>query len=157
MKKLKLYLDTSTIGHLIANDVPEKMADTHELWGLLQQDKYEVIISDLVFDEINRCKTEKREALLRYITLIKYSVVSITPQQEELAQKYLQHGVLSKKSLDDLTHIACSVLNNCDCVVSWNFRHFVNIKTINRVNSVNILFGFREVKIVPPSMLLEEV
>jgi hypothetical protein len=120
------------------------MADTHELWGLLQQDKYEVVISDLAFDEINRCSTEKRTALLKYIAMIKYSVVPITPQQEELAQKYLQHGVLSKKSLDDLTHIACSVFNNCDCVVSWNFRHFVNrflaklnaYSVFNHVNSV---------------------
>ena len=29
MKKLEIYLDTSVISHLFANDTPEKMQDTH--------------------------------------------------------------------------------------------------------------------------------
>jgi hypothetical protein len=33
MKKLKIYLDTSVISHLQADDVPEKMAITHKFWG----------------------------------------------------------------------------------------------------------------------------
>lgn len=30
-RKLKVYLDTSVISHLIQEDVPEKMADTRKL------------------------------------------------------------------------------------------------------------------------------
>jgi len=138
----------------LADDVPEKMADTQELWELLQQDEYEVIISDLTFDELMRCNDEKRSDIAQYIALINYTQVPITPQQNELAQIYLKYKVLNNKSIDDLTHIACSVLNDCDYILSWNFKHFVNIKTIIKVNSVNLLLGFREVKIVPPSMIL---
>lgn len=32
MKKLKIYLDTSVISHLQADDVPEKMTITNDLW-----------------------------------------------------------------------------------------------------------------------------
>jgi hypothetical protein len=32
LRKLKLYLDTSTISHLFADDTPDKMADTNNLW-----------------------------------------------------------------------------------------------------------------------------
>jgi len=32
MKKLKIYLDTSVISHLLADDVPEKMDITKKLW-----------------------------------------------------------------------------------------------------------------------------
>jgi hypothetical protein len=99
------------------------------------------------------CKKESNTCKIHTINK-KYTRVPITPQQDELAQKYLQHNVLRKKSLDDLTHIACSVINNCDYIVSWNFQHFVNIKTINKVNAVNLLLGLREVKIVSPPMLL---
>lgn len=31
-RKLKVYLDTSVISHLMQEDVPEKMADTRKLW-----------------------------------------------------------------------------------------------------------------------------
>jgi hypothetical protein len=64
-----------------------------------------------------------------------------------------QCKVLSKKSEDDLAHIACSVLNDFDYIVSWNFKHLVNVKTINKVNAVNILLGLREIKIIAPPML----
>lgn len=34
MRKLKVYLDTSVISHLMQEDVPEKMADTKQLWEI---------------------------------------------------------------------------------------------------------------------------
>jgi predicted nucleic acid-binding protein len=142
------------ISYLDQQDTPEKMADTHELWELLQQNTYEVNISDLTFDEIMQCSTQKKDVLARYMKLITYTRVPITLQQRERAQEYLRYEVLNKKERDDLIHIACSVLNNCDYIVSWNFKHFVNIKTIRKVNSVNLLLGLREVKIVSPPMLM---
>jgi len=33
VKTLKIYLDTSVISHLQADDVPEKMAITHKFWN----------------------------------------------------------------------------------------------------------------------------
>ncbi|MDR2719308.1 MAG: PIN domain-containing protein [Nitrososphaerota archaeon] len=154
MRKPRIYLDTSLISYLDQQDTPEKMAVTHELWKLLQQGNYEIIISSLTFDELGKAIAKKRTIFAEYLKLINYTYVPITPDQKELTQKYLQHEVLRKKDRDDLIHIACSVSNNCDYIVSWNFNHMVNIKTINKVNSVNLLCGYREVKIVPPQMLL---
>ena len=34
MGKLRVYLDTSVISHLLQEDVPEKMADTRQLWEI---------------------------------------------------------------------------------------------------------------------------
>lgn len=39
MKKLKIYLDTSTISHLDAQDTPEKMSDTLRLWNRIKDDE----------------------------------------------------------------------------------------------------------------------
>ena len=52
MRKLRIYLDTLVISHLKQEDVPEKMEQTRNLWKILQTEKYEVIISDLVLAEI---------------------------------------------------------------------------------------------------------
>jgi|GEM_PF-5162530 len=35
MRKLRLYLDTSVISHLFADDTPEKMQHTKRLWDEL--------------------------------------------------------------------------------------------------------------------------
>lgn len=42
MGKLRVYLDTSVISHLLQKDVPEKMADTKQLWEMFQAGMYEV-------------------------------------------------------------------------------------------------------------------
>lgn len=40
MNKLKVYLDTSVISHLMQDDVPEKMADTKRLWKMFRDNKF---------------------------------------------------------------------------------------------------------------------
>jgi len=152
-KKLRIYLDTSVISYLQEEDAPEKMEDTRELWKLLQQDGYEVIISDITFEEVEGCDAEKRDILAEYMELINFSFVQATLQEDDLTEQYLMHNVLSEKNRTDLRHIACAVLNDCDYIISWNFKHFVNTKTIDKVNGVNLLLGLRETKIIPPPML----
>lgn len=73
----------------------------------------------------------------------------------ELTEKYLNFGVSREKKRDDLRHIALAVIAECDYIVSWNFKHFVKIKTITKVQAVNKLLGYGEITILPPSMLLE--
>lgn len=50
--------------------------------------------------------------------------------------------------------MAVATFFDCDLIVSWNFKHFVNIKTISKVQAVNKLLGYREILILPPSMML---
>jgi hypothetical protein len=52
---------------------------------------------------------------------------------------------------------AFAVVYNCDIIISWNFKHLVNYKTINKVKIVNAINHYKEISIMPPSMLLEEV
>ena len=52
MKKLKIYLDTSVISHLKADDVPEKMESTQKMWAEMKNGVYEVFISRLVTAEV---------------------------------------------------------------------------------------------------------
>ena len=38
----------------------------------------------------------------------------------------------------------------------WNFRHIVNVKTINRVRAITSLVGYKPIEIWQPSVLLKE-
>jgi len=51
LRKLRLYLDTSVISHLFADDTPDKMTDTNRLWNDCINGKYEIYISELVEEE----------------------------------------------------------------------------------------------------------
>ena len=64
MKKLRVYLETSTISHLDAPDTPDKMADTTLFWEDLQDGKHELFISPVVIGEIEQTREPKRSFLL---------------------------------------------------------------------------------------------
>ena len=154
MKKVKLYLDTSVISHLEAPDTPEKMTDTLALWNEIKANQYDVVISDITFEELDRCSEPKKSLLHRYINEIDFENPVETSESGDLLSSYLQYEVLSAKNRDDLRHIALATVLACDIIVSWNFKHFVNIKTINKVQAVNQLQGYPEIEILPPSMII---
>jgi len=157
MRKLKLYLDTSTISHLFADDAPDKMSDTNQLWESLVKGEYEIFLSPIAVEELEGCGEPKRSKMYQKLRELPFQILEKTNEISELAQEYIKHGVLKEKSLDDCMHIAFAVVYNCDVIVSWNFKHLVNFKTISKVKIVNAINQYREISIITPTMLLEEV
>ena len=155
MNKINIYLDTSVISHLEAEETPEKMQDTVDLWQELIRGQYIVTISDLTIAELTQCPEPKRTLLFEHLSAIDYVEVREIPESITLADEYIKYGVLNPKSRDDCRHIAIATITGCKYIVSWNFKHFVNIKTINKVQAVNKLMNYNEINILPPSMMLE--
>lgn len=155
MRKLKVYLDTSVISYLDQKDAPERMRETHKLWNDFIKGKYEVCLSQLTLDEVGKCEEPKRNTLYDYISDIDYTKLEITTEVLELAQKIIDMGILKTKSFDDCQHIATAVVHDCDCIISWNFKHIVNIKTIRGVRAITNLEGYKGIEIINPSVLLE--
>ena len=155
MGKLRVYLDTSVISHLLQEDVPEKMADTRQLWEMFRTGKYEVYLSTVTLEELEGCSEPKQSQLFDYLGLIDYTLIQIDDNIADIAQQIIEMGILTKKSYDDCQHIGAAVVNDCDCIVSWNFKHIVNIKTIRGVRAITNLKGYRQIEILSPSALLE--
>jgi predicted nucleic acid-binding protein len=155
VKKLKIYLDTSVISYLKQDDNPEKMADTLKLWDKITAGTYDVVISDVVLEEILLCAESKRTYLLNMLRQIDYNLMEETPETLALARRFIEHSVLTQKSFDDCRHIACAVVAGCDVITSWNFKHMVNLRTVNGVRIINLMEGYRTVEIYPPTMLIE--
>ena len=155
MRKLKVYLDTSVISHLLQEDVPEKMADTRQLWEMFKDGKYDVCLSAVTLREISDCPEPKRTELRNYLKQIQYNVFDITKEALEVARQIITAQILTEKSFDDCQHIGVAVVNDCDCIISWNFKHIVNIKTIRGVRSITNLQGYKPIEIWSPSVLLE--
>ena len=156
MRKLKLYMDTSVLSHLYADDTPEKMLDTNRLWQDLTKGEYDIFISPAVTEELDECREPKRSQIYQKLKEVRFQLLAKTNEVSQLANEYINHGVLKEKSFDDCMHIAFAVAYNCDVIISWNFKHLVNFRTINKVKIVNAINQYREVSIITPTMLLEE-
>jgi predicted nucleic acid-binding protein len=156
MKKLKIYLHTSVISHLQAEDVPEKMARTLEFWECLVKEEYEAYISELVIAEFNNCPEQKKSKLEGFLQEVPLIELEINDEVIILANRYVDEGLFPKRYRDDAIHVALASVYSCNVVVSWNFKHMVKIKTIFGVNGINKLMGYADVEIVTPEAIVGE-
>ncbi len=154
-KKLKVYLDTSVISYLYQEDAPERMRDTQALWQMFREEKFEVCLSVFTLNELNACYEPKRSLLLKCLGEISYEVLPQHQDLSMLANRIVEMGILTARSIDDCKHIASAVLAECDCVISWNFKHMVNIKTIRGIRAITNLEGYKPIEIVQPTVLIE--
>ena len=74
-----------------------------------------------------------------------------TAESDMLAAAYHRHGALPATSCADARHLAVATLYGVDAVVSWNFRHMVNIFRKRRVLAVNVRYGKALLEIVAPT------
>lgn len=155
MRKLSVYLDTSVISYLQQEDAPERMEDTLVLWKKFEANDFNIYLSQVTLNEVEQCPEPKRSILYEYLSRIDYEILTIDEEIMELAQKIIDMGILTPKSFDDCQHIAAAVVHNCDCIISWNFKHIVNIRTIRGVRAITNLEGYKDIEIVNPSVLLE--
>ena len=154
--KIRVYLDTSIISYLDQQDAPDRMKETQKIWEILKSNKYQVIISDLVFREIGECNDKKRKTLLSYLKEIDYEEYEVSIEVDELAKSIVDEGILTPKSLDDATHIAIAILSNANMILSWNFKHLVNYNTINGIRQICFKKHLNKIiDICSPYVLLE--
>ena len=122
MRKLKLYLDTSVINFLFADDAPEKQRVTQEFFeDSVSQGKFDIYVSDVVIGEIKNTKDiDKRNNLLEVIYKYNLNILSLSEEAIELADEYLKQSVIPEKKVEDARHIAIATVSGCDMLLSWN-------------------------------------
>lgn len=57
---------------------------------------------------------------------------------------------MPEKYRDDARHIAIGVVHDLDYIVSWNYKHMVNIAVRRLINSTNITMGYNPIQIISP-------
>ena len=154
LKKIKIYLDTSVLSYLKQEDSPEKMTSTNEFWEeLKKRDDIQVFLSDVTIAEIDDCYEPKRSFMQEKLKEVRFKLLEKDEDAEKLANQIIDLGILTDKSHDDCLHIAIAVLEACNYIVSWNFKHLVNVKTINGIRAITSLKGFSPIDIITPEML----
>lgn len=147
----RIYLDTSVFGGYFDSEF--------ELWTKILFDKikkgeYRVVYSRLTDIELSPAPKQVRE-LAHSLQKSQIEFVDVTDEATNLAQQYLNENVVGKTSRADCIHIALATLNNVDILVSWNFKHIVNINRIRGYNSVNYKYGHKILEIRTPREIIE--
>jgi predicted nucleic acid-binding protein len=133
------------------------MTETLAFWDILKMGKYDVYISDAVVDELDNCPEPKRTELVALLEEITYTEIKTVGNDEiaDIADQIAGERILPDKSVNDRFHIAAAIYTGCHIIVSWNFKHLVNIRTIDGVRVIAALSNLSAVDICSPTMLLE--
>ena len=149
--KQRFYFDTSVFGGVYDLEFEE---ETLQLFERVKLGKIVCVYSDLTETELIKAP----ENVKKYFNeLPKENIERVIVNGEiiELATKYLEEKVVGKTSFDDCLHIATATLNKVDMLVSWNFKHIVNIYRIRGYNSINIKMNYSSLEIRSPKEILE--
>jgi len=147
--KTKVYLDTSVISALFDDRTPERLMMTSILWSKLSD--YEVFISELVLEEIERTSPLIRDKMV--LAIKDFNVLKMSEEAEGLAEIYVKQGIFPEKYFDDALHVALAAVNQIGILLSWNFAHLVKLKTRRMVSMVNLSENMMPVEIASPPEL----
>ncbi len=144
--KLRLYLDTSVFGGFFDDEFSEH---TIPLFERISKGEFILIYSTITQEELRNAPNQVK-TLVTNLKMEFTEYVELHSEAVELATNYIQENVVGKTSFTDCLHIALATLSNADYLVSWNFKHIVNIQRIKGYNSVNRMKGYAQLEIRSP-------
>ena len=150
MKRQRIYIDPSIVGGFFDTEFEK---ETKMLFQRLENKEIIFVISDLLFKELENAPPNVKYLLENYDKKFLEEVIA-TNEVSELAEKYIAEKVVGRTSLDDCKHIALATINKVDVLVSWNFKHIVNLERIKGYNGVNLKTGYSVIEIRNPKDLV---
>lgn len=150
-RKLRVYLDTSVISALFDERNPERKSLTEAFFKEIEN--FELFISEITTAEIERTPDMKLRSKMKE-AVSQFSMLPLTDDVEWIASEYISHGAVPEGYPEDAYHIAITVINEMDYLLSWNFRHIVRRKTKDIVRMANTLNNLRQIEIITPAELL---
>ena len=142
----RFYFDTSVIGGVYDIEFAEHSTILMEKVKL---GRVKAVISEITEREIMKARKEIRD-YYKSLPSEHVEFVELTEDAYKLADTYIKEDVVGKTHRDDCIHIALATINRVDILVSWNFKHIVNVYRIRGYNSVNMKLGYPTLEIRSP-------
>ncbi|HRX15816.1 MAG: PIN domain protein [Spirochaetes bacterium] len=150
MKIFKIYIDTSVFGGVFDQEFSEYSL---LLFNKFRKNEYLPVISDITIAELENAPDRVKNLLLDFDDL---ELIEADNEMKKLAAFYLDSEIVSPKYSDDALHIAIATICKVDVLVSWNFKHIVNLKKIHQFNSVNLREGYNLLEIRTPREVISD-
>lgn len=149
MKK-RIYIDTSVIGGCFDEEF--------KIWSEQLMNEFIsgvkiAVLSDVTLRELELAPERVRNKISE-IPESNREFIETDSETDALAKLYVYEGAITKKYFEDALHIACATIQTVHVLVSWNFKHIVNLERINKYNGVNLKNGYPPIEIRTPREVL---
>ena len=151
MRKPKIYVETSVWSQALAEDAPALREATSVFLTAAKDNQLPLFVSDVVFAEFSKASEELGARLRGLVRELSPSIISLDDEANRLAEEYLRFGIVPPSKLDDARHVAVAVVHELDILISWNYRHLVNMKRKEAFQHLSSINGyFKSLQIVTP-------
>jgi predicted nucleic acid-binding protein len=147
----RFYFDTSVFGGAFDKEFDE---ETLQLFERVKLGQVTCVFSDLTETELLNAPENVKD-YFKNLPQENIERVVVTDEILTLASKYVAEKVVGQTSFDDCIHIATATIYKTDILVSWNFKHIVNVYRIRGYNSINIRSNYQSLEIRSPKEILE--
>lgn len=144
--KPRIYADTSVLGGC---EDRVFCSDSRRLVDTFIRGELTLVLSELTLRELETAPEAVRK-LLESVPEPNVEALVISREADELARAYIQEGAVSSRMRADALHIALATVARVDVLVSWNFRHIVNLRRIRAYNADNLKKGYPLLEIRSP-------
>lgn len=150
--KPRIYIDSSVIGG--CEDIEFAECSIQLMQCFIRGD-FIPVLSILTLEELAAAPENVRKHLAG-IPETRIETLQLDDEASELAEAYVSEGVIPSKMRADAQHIAIATVARVDVLVSWNFKHIVNLNRIHGFNSVNLRRGYPPLEIRAPREVLPD-
>lgn len=151
MRRLRVYADTSVFGGCFDEEFDD---DSRAFFRDVVRGRFTLVVSPVLLMELRRAP-ERVQRVLTDLPDAAIEVMDDSVEIRELRDAYLSAGILGPAAVNDAEHIASASVALVDLVVSWNFQHIVHFDKIRQYEAVNLLRGYRPVRIHSPKEVVE--
>ncbi len=155
--KPRVYVETSVLGYLTSwpsGDliVASRQKITRDGWRYALN-AYELIVSELVHREAiagdPQAVRDRLEAIKGLPTL------AVNQQARDFTRTLAAAGAVPVTEQDDALHIALTVVNGIEYLVTWNFKHIANAAAKSKIRGACAAGGYKPCTICTPEELME--
>ena len=144
--KQKIYIDTSVFGGYFDEEFSNQ---TIPLFERIKNEEFILLYSSVTQGELENAPNYVKE-LVNTLKVNYTEYIDLPEDAIDLANEYISEKVVGLTSYADCLHIALATINRADYLVSWNFKHIVNIQRIIGYNAINIKNGYKQLEIRSP-------
>jgi len=149
-RPIRIYVETSVFGG-VCDDI--FVRPSIAFFDYARRGRYSLVVSEVVAEALEKAPAAVRDVFDEMAVLSER--VETSSASLALRQAYLRAGILTPKWHTDALHVALASTADCAVIVSWNFKHIVNLNRIPLYNAINAVQGYRAIEIRSPLEVLE--
>lgn len=111
--------------------------------------EFTLLFSTVTQDELENAPDQVKN-LVKELKIENTEFIEPTEDAVELAKEYISKNVVGPTSFADCLHIAMATISKADYLISWNFKHIVNVQRIRGYNAINLKNGYSLLEIRSP-------